>query len=361
MTENKTFVNQCFILADANLKIGTGHIMRTYILAQKLSKLNIEVTFLLANTSEKIKNWLTKQDQTFEEIKPQVRNNAQELIPFLTAIKKGKQLLLLDSDEPAFYKTNFQKTLRQFGIGIAMITLRNYPFNLDILHNQNPLSLKEQYEINSEAKKLLGLNFLIVKNEYISLYEKSKTKNNPSVKTLLLTFGGADSKRLTVRVIKVLNNLPKHNKFKINVIVGALNQDYELINSLTENTHHDYVVYYNTPEMPKLMFESDLSINSGGLTVWELAICNTINFLIPTSDREIMTSEYLKAENLIFQEGDYNQITDQSISKTVLTIVEHKKKADEMCRNFHKLVNPGGADLLIKEIDLWYNSTNSAF
>ncbi len=354
MTSKKKHVHQCFILADANSRIGTGHIMRTFILAKKLVKLNFDVVYLLSETSDTIKDWIQERGIKHFTLSPNVRNSAVDLIDFLTPLKIGRQLLLFDSDEPAFYKIDYQKKLRENGIGLTMITLRNHLFDLDILHNQNPLAFENNYKINGDAKQLLGLKYLIVKNQYQELYEASKTKKIKSIKTLLLTFGGADSKRLTTRVIEVLNQLPDSYCFNVNVIVGALNKDLEQIKQITKVTQHSYTIYHNTPEMPRLMFESDLSISSGGLTVWELAICKTINFLIPTSDREIMSSEYLKKEELIYQKGNCEEIRDREIAETLIKIVDNPKVAAEMCERFHHLVNPFGADLLVKEISDWF-------
>ena len=173
---------------------------------------------------------------------------------------------------------------------------------------------------------------------------------------MLLTFGGADSKGLTLRVLKILNGLPQNYQFSINVIVGALNKDIEEIKSNCASNRHDFRLYINTSEMPNLMYQSDLSINSGGLTVWELACCKTLNFVIPTSEREIKTAKKLKKDQLIFFEAAFDQMSDQKIESSIKLILNRNNDFSRMVDDFHSIVNPNGADNFILAIENWFQN-----
>jgi len=355
MTKIEEIKKYCGIIADANAEIGTGHIMRTLILARKLKAKNVLVEYIVSNTPSKFCDWIKEQGFSVIEVSREERDDPTYLIQFLGERVAYKKMLLFDSDHPRFYEKNYQNELKFSGIGLAMITFKHEPlFNIDILHNQNPLALTLPYQTSEVTKRLFGLENLIAKDEYQTLYRKSHSKEISEIKTILLTFGGADSKGLTLRMINSLIQLPSMFFFTINVVVGALNKDLAEITNLVASKRHDFRLYNNTPEMPQLMYESDLSINSGGLTVWELACCKTLNFVIPTSEREIKTAEKLKADQLIYFDSIFDEMTDERIQNKLLNILDNSDHYSEMIDTFHNKVNPNGADNFILAIENWF-------
>lgn len=347
---------QCYIIADANPRIGTGHIMRTAIIAAQLSQTGIQIAYIVAQTSEKMKLWMEAQGHRVLEVIDQTRDNAKELIAYLKELSSAPSMLLFDSDHMPFYDLDYQRTLRAANIGMTMITFHNQnPFYTNILHNQNPLALDANYITPMDTKKLLGLKHVILKAEFEALYTQCKHKNIQDYKSVLLTFGGADLHNLTFRIFKILNKNIQQT-LEIDIVIGALYQKDEELKKEIEKSHHVVNLWKNTPKMPELMSKADFAITAGGLTAWELACCKTVNLVIPTSDREIKTSKKLVANNWIYSASNVEEFSDAEIVKLIKEIRNNPRENRNMVDDFYNNINPQGAQLLVDAMIHWFEN-----
>jgi len=176
------------------------------ILAKRLKALGYTVHYLTGDTDLKICEWIELKGFIVQRLGDEIRDSAENTLNFIAEQSKGKSMLLFDSDRASFYKISYQTTLRTNKVGIAMIAFNEaIEFNVDILHNQNPISTSFPYMLQSETVKLCGLKNLIVRDEYRVLHQKSEVKNIEDIRTSLLTFGGSDADNLTLRLLEVFN------------------------------------------------------------------------------------------------------------------------------------------------------------
>ncbi len=344
--------NHCFIIADANQKIGTGHVMRCAILARLLQSKGIQVTYVVADTAPFMQQWIVEHGFGLQVLTHAQRDDTATLIQSLQVQSSEKHILLFDSDRNAFYAPAYQQTLRQAGWGLTMITFHNpEAFYVHILHNQNPLAFDTVYQTPLSTQKLLGLEYVILKPEYTRLYEQSSVKSVARLSTIMLTFGGSDQWDLTRRILGLLEQVTMDQPLNIIVVVGALYQHTSALDALAKSSRHQIEIFVNTPEMPNLMYRADMAITSGGLTVWELACCKTVNFVIPTSIREINTAKRLQSEDLIHFIGSLENISDEAIIKQIEQMLQSTAKHQEMVDRFYKKINPRGAQRVVEAME----------
>ncbi|MEL6639235.1 MAG: UDP-2,4-diacetamido-2,4,6-trideoxy-beta-L-altropyranose hydrolase, partial [Bacteroidota bacterium] len=293
MTDSSA-THRCLILADANPQIGTGHVMRCAILGRHLRERGIAVDYVVADTTAGMQAWIRREGFGLHVLSHTQRDDAEQLHRYLQQLGSQRSLLLFDSDREAFYRADYQRKLRDYGLGLLMITFHNAEaFYVHLLHNQNPLALDTVYHCPLATRQLLGLEYVILKPAYEALYEASRTKSTARISTILLTFGGSDQWNLTATVLGLLDRLASPVPLRIIAVVGALYRGLDALKKQVAASQHQAELYVQTEEMPRLMYEADLAITSGGLTVWELACCKTLNLVLPTSIREIRTAAKL--------------------------------------------------------------------
>ena len=307
-------VKKCYFRVDANNKIGTGHLVRTEILADELFNQNIEINFICKDLPGYYEKHLIKKNYKIYKI----NNNKSELEQILKIIINKHSILIVDSDKSEFYTKEFQTGIKEKDIKLMIITFyHNHHFYADIILNQNIMALSQKYSCEDYTIKLLGPKIVILKNEYRKIAKNlNKYKTNLPNRTVLLTFGGVDEPDRTSYVYKALLNC-KYQADKIIIILGAMYKNKEKIVELSKNSAIKTEIYQNTPKMPYLLAESDIVFNSGGLTVWEAGVFNNLIVIMGHSEREQLGGKYIGDNEYGIYLGTKDNYTIESLSKKI--------------------------------------------
>jgi spore coat polysaccharide biosynthesis predicted glycosyltransferase SpsG len=102
--------------------------------------------------------------------------------------------------------------------------------------------------------------------------------------------------------------------------------------------------------MPNLMYEADIAVTSGGLTIWELACLGVPNVVISTSERERIHTPLMEKRGGCIYLGHEDEVTEQSIRAAVSGLMANEKKRHEMSRTGLELVDGRGTERVIAEM-----------
>lgn len=348
---NNHLVN-VFFRVDANRQIGTGHLMRCQILAEKLQQIGMKCTFLLHKTPTFYEDQLKQKGFEVIYLSVLTMKYAEKLSYLIhNHSRYPRNLLLIDSDEQIYYTAEFQQKIRFTRIKLMMITFKHRdPFYADIVHNQNLLALEQKYDVAPYTQCLFGTEYVILKEVYKMMNLTSRKKINQSVRTVLINFGGADRSNLTYKALEAIyeSNIDFE---RILVVVGSL---YIAVNKLRElmrrYPNKNVSLHINTDRMPQFQLMADLAISSGGLTAWELACLKTPNFVIPTSARESKSAELMSRKKLVYYIGDGAEVTKEQIAEQLNFIVEDHAERTLMAYRFYEMVASDGCDKVAEAI-----------
>ena len=262
------------IRADANTRIGTGHIMRCIALAQAWQDQGGGVTFLSNCESEALRQHIIDEGFRFISIeKPHpdpydLEHTINTLRQLETRNSKLKTWLVLDGYH---FTPDYQKAVRENGYKLLVIDDMAHldHYHADILHNQNIHASSLHYSCDEDTVKLLGCEYVLLRREFLK-YKDWKREIPDKAKKILVTMGGSDPDNVTLKVIRALNSLNDPD-LEVKIIAGPANPN---IDSLEKELHLSPFVSYllhNVSNMPELMTWADLAVTSGGTTVWELA------------------------------------------------------------------------------------------
>jgi len=265
------------IRADADEKIGIGHIMRCIALAQAWRDKGGKVTFISICKNDSIIKRIKEEGFAFIPLQrscpdPADLNKVTNIIK--RNLKKHRNIwCVLDGYQ---FDTIYQRALRSAQVKLLVFDDYHHldTYHASIILNQNIGAEKIQYSCDFDTQKLLGLKYTLLRTEYFDLQKRAHDFTKP-VRNLLVTLGGSDSDNTTAKVIGALLN-PQFKDITVNIVVGPSNpnkmQIYNLVNNSLKNNGElfpNFVIHENA-NMPALISSADLSVSAGGSTCWEL-------------------------------------------------------------------------------------------
>lgn len=280
---------------DASVEIGYGHVMRCLTLADHLKNYKITIQFVcrkakgdcielirnkgfvvaeLPEIDEDIwsytnENWAIDADQTIQAINHQ---NINALIIDHYAIDEKWERKL-------YSWTNKMMVIDD---------IANRKHLCDILLDQNDyVKGAERYNllVPSNCKLLLGVNYCLLRNEFIKQRRNLKPKNS-NVNDVLVSFGGSDP---TDETTKVLQALLIFKDKQVHVVVGKGNMNSERIKNFCER-HSNYHYYYQINNIAEVMNKCDIAIGAGGSSTWERCSLGIPSLVVAAAQNQIELS-----------------------------------------------------------------------
>ena len=295
------------IRSDASIHIGSGHIMRCLVLAEKLKALGHYVSFASRPQHGDLINFI--QDKGFKVY--------QLIAP--TQWKKTEG----SDDYAAWLQVSWQEDAQSFIQNIAnvdLIIVDHYGINaewelavknhfscrifaIDDLVRQHQAELildqtlqraPEEYNIsNPDSLILTGCDFALL-NPSFATYRahalEKKTRLSQQI-NVLISMGGIDQPNATLKVLEVLSTMDK--KPHTSVLLSPRAPHYQSVKQFCAR-HQDWLIHIDfVDDMAKLMTNFDIAIGAPGTTSWERACLGIPSIIIPLADNQKTISEQL--------------------------------------------------------------------
>lgn len=247
------------IRADANKKIGTGHIMRCLSIAAELKKLGKEVLFVSAD--EAAAGILESRGQDFCVLSSAYDDMEAELPALLLLLAERKpELLLIDS---YFVTPRYLEQVRACVKTAYMDDLCAFSYPVDMVINYNIYADLLPYE--RQPLYLLGCTYAPLREEFrsVSYAVREKAEN------ILITTGGGDMYNLAGQIVRAALADARTAKLQYHVVSGAMNNNLADLREM-ERENPNVHVHCNVTNMAELMQECDIAVTAGGSTVYEL-------------------------------------------------------------------------------------------
>jgi len=309
-----------FIITEGGKDIGFGHITRCLSLYQAFEERGFkpkfiingdnDIEYLLKDINYQIFNWLDEKSKLFEMV-------------------KDADIAVIDSYLADISLYNKIANLVKISVYIDDNKRLDYPKGIVVNGNIHAETLN--YPKKDGKIYLLGTKYTHLRKEFWEVPEK-KIKDN--IESIMVTFGGSDTKNLTPKILKFLNE--KYSELKKNVIIGRAFQNIGEIKKYTDKDTN--LIYYPDAEkMKKIMLESDIAISAGGQTLYELARTGVPTIGVCIAGNQFKSTK--KWENSDFLEYAVWYKDDDILLKTnkllkKMEVVELRKFKSKLGRNF---------------------------
>ncbi|MCF8380984.1 MAG: hypothetical protein K9H49_15525 [Bacteroidales bacterium] len=332
-----------FFKAEANNKIGSGHLQRSLALASELANRGINASFIFADSE--VSQVKKVEDAGFfvHKLKKKDQFKAERYLTFLPK----NSLIVFDTDDERFYSGQLIDNLRLNLIKTACYSITDlHKISTDIFVNPNIISQNHQYKTESYTKKLLGTQYLIFRKEFRDQKPKRNSFRNSS--NLLLILGNADPNHLSLYFLDVLEKIGDIFS-KINLVVGLLNPDLEKIKSrLAEINNLTISMHIDAKNMIDLYSETDLAITAAGMAMWEMALFSIPQMVIASSEREKEYSKYLSELNYIVSLDSFSEIPEpDEMAGKLVTILNSDSLKKLKTEEFKNSIDPNGIKNII--------------
>lgn len=319
---------------DSSYKIGSGHLMRCLVLANSLSKAGHQISFICRNHEGDISKSLIKSkfklnlldnnnlepsyDNTNSWLGVSQEQDALQTINYL----KDSVCDWLIVDHYCIDKL-WQKRLRKYTNKILVIDdLANRAHDCDILVDSNYVKgYKTRYQdiLNKSCLELLGPNYCFIAEEFKN-HKLRSPKRTGEVKKVLIYFGGVDQFNLTRKCIEAFSTNKLEN-IKLEVVVGAMNKDYENLKSIASKKK-SIILHRSLPTLSKLMSSVDLSIGAGGVTTWERLFLGLPSIIIAIADNQIAGAEELSKNKFVSYLGFHSELSAKNLRDSICKKIE---------------------------------------
>ncbi len=311
---------------------GMGHISRSLVLAEYLQERGFDIAFIMKHLPgiNKIKEagFKVYEIDEADSEEEQIVKILKELYNVYLIIDK------LDVDG------NYVKKIKPYckkvvsvdnkGSGALYTDLNLYPL----------VKMPKEFSYNS----VCSLNLVLLKKEFFEYFNKEK-KINKEVKKILVTMGGTDPTRTTLKIVRALKEI---KDVDVSVIVGyGFNFKKEIEKIVAKNDR--FKILQDVRNMEKLLFDADIVITSGGVTVFEAAFVGTPQIVICHNQGELEHgfSEYGFALNL----GLTDTLDNNNIYKAIISLMENHGERIKMSKTGKSLFKEDSRELILNLIE----------
>lgn len=275
--------------ADSSFTIGTGHIMRDLVLAQKYAKKGHHITFATQDLKGNINHKIIDAGYGLEILKS---NDIKEL---KALIKKLDIDMIVIDHYGIDYK--FEKKLKNNNPDLKILSFDDTyeKHHCDILLNHNMSADKKKYKglVPKSCKLKCGSKYTLLRDEFVKEKKRLKRKKQLSNQkfSVFLAMGGADHSNINIDILKVLKKFK--NNVEVNIVTTTANQNLKELekyckNKLWVNLH------INSNSIAKLMSKSDFAIVTPSVTLNEIYFMEIPFIAIKTAKNQKDIYKYLK-------------------------------------------------------------------
>ena len=333
------------IRADANARIGTGHLMRCLALAQGWKARGGQATFITACESDGLRRRLS--DEGFQVI------TLERSHPDPTDWEITSQVLAAHPDswvvlDGYHLDPTYQRQIKQAGHRLLVIDdmahLSHY--YADVVLNQNINAEQLRYRCEPYTRLLLGTRYVLLRSEFLAWREWQR--EIPKVaRKVLVTLGGGDPDNQTLKVIRALQQVDVDGLEAV-VVVGASNPHFRGLQSAVRNSQFAIRLVQNVTSMSELMAWADIAVSAGGSTCWELAFMGLPTVVLVLAENQQGIAAGLGKAGVVLNLGWYTETSVTQIARTLLGLLEDRGSRRQMSQRGRELVDGLGSERVVK-------------
>lgn len=327
--------------SDANVFIGTGHVMRCLALAQAWQDVGGAALFAAGEMPEGLRSRLCAQrGLSFAPIEATPASAEDAVATIALAHEISADWVVVDGDR---FRSDFLEHLRYAGLQVLLIDDgqdRTTPF-ANLIVNPNFGASEAFYRAQgTRASVLAGPSYILLRREFQECGEKhSSGKGN----RVLITLGGSDPDDLTPRIAAALDSAG----LNLTVVAGAA---YSNSHALQGIRGHNLRVMVDAQNMAELMREADLAVIAAGGTLCELLAVGCVALSYARNTLQMRVVQALASEGAAINMGGTALFDAAALSLAVKRLTRSKSTREQMAARGRRLVDGRGAARVVEAL-----------
>lgn len=356
-----------YIRADANPKIGMGHIMRCLSIADAFVRIGKSVIFILAD--DQVLPLITKRGYETIVLHSDYKNMEAELPLWESQGIILADFIIVDSYyATAGYLKSLKTRMVKNGKLVYLDDLALFPYPVDILVNYNVFAKCSTYQslykfaMKGMPQLVLGCSFAPLRSMFRGVERK---KQPDEVRNILISTGGSDRLHLSISLVRTLLEKESGRERTYHFLIGTMNTDKDEIRVLVLG-HNNLNLHENVSDMRGLLEEMDLAVSAAGSTLYEICACGVPLITYTLADNQVPGAEAFHFLGLAMNIGDLREpstvgssavVSGKLASSSVQRIISavEEQSSDyvwrmEVGHKMQEMIDGFGADRMVKKI-----------
>ncbi|MFA7383725.1 MAG: UDP-2,4-diacetamido-2,4,6-trideoxy-beta-L-altropyranose hydrolase [Desulfurivibrionaceae bacterium] len=359
--------NLLVIRADADVTIGSGHVMRCLTLAEAMRESGALVVFVCRSRPGNLNDLIINRGFMLHELAeteganvsaaenglcneytswlgvPQ-KQDATETIAALA----GKEVDWLIVDHYGLDR-RWEEELRPHVRKIMVIDdLADRPHDCDILLDQNFFQKKGvRYEglVPPSCTLLLGPTYALLRPEFVQA-RKKRTLKNGEIHRVFVFCGGSDPDNVSGRVLAAMSS-PELHHLELDMVLGKGNPHLSEIEQQIAIRPHSRL-HVQVDNMAELMAQADLALGAGGCTTWERLCLGLPSLVITVAANQESFTRDLHREGFLTWLGGADTVDTNTIKKELLRVIRQNVSSKQSLRSMALV--PGDGTIEVSEL-----------
>ena len=250
---------------DANIAIGTGHVMRCLALAQAWQDEGGRAVFAMAETTPALQERLRSEGIEIVYVGPRAAEDSRRTIEI--ARELHAEWIVLDGYQFGY---DYQQAVKRSSRKLAFFDDNAHceKYVADLVINQNIHAHESMYARRlQETTLLLGPRYASLRREFWAY--RGWKRDASQCRRLLVTFGGSDPLNLTHFVLEILEQI-NNEDLSVIAVVGGSNPHLRALQKRADCSRFQLQLLKNPANLAEIMASADIAISAAGSTCWEM-------------------------------------------------------------------------------------------
>ncbi|MCC6906277.1 MAG: UDP-2,4-diacetamido-2,4,6-trideoxy-beta-L-altropyranose hydrolase [Anaerolineae bacterium] len=336
------------IHADANTRIGTGHVMRCLALAQGWQAQGGQVTFISHCPVEGLQRRICEMGAALRllpELYTPESDPGSLLALIAQASSSGGRWVVLDGYH---FDGRYQQAILDAGYRLLVIDdFASLPYyHASLVLNQNINADRLTYHHDPGATLLLGTDYVLLRPEFAA-WKGWEREIPPVARRLLVTLGGSDPDNAALLVLRALA-APALRNLESVIVVGASNPHVTELDQVITDLSLNARLAQDVSDMPALMAWADMAVAAGGTTCWELAFMGLPALVMILAENQVGVAEGLDKAGAARSMGWYHELDEARLAEMLGSVRGNAALRAGMSMTGRTLVDGAGVDRVIE-------------
>lgn len=332
------------VRADADARIGVGHVMRCLALAEEWHRQGGEVAFLSCRADAKLRRKYQASGATASEIRAPHPASA-DLVDTIAAIRRSRAVhgqvpwVALDGYH---FDTVYHRALRAAGCRLLVLDdCAHLPYyDADIILNHGVHAREFQYPCAPDTLLLLASRFALLRREF-QLQVRHPKPPAPAAQKILVTLGGSDPVNASAKVMQALARIEAAD-LTARILIGPANPHGKSLRKVAAASPYPMTLEASPRKLAPLMRWADLAVTAAGGTCWELAAMGVPMITLVVADNQRPIASALAAKGAAMNLGWHEEASIERIGEAVAELKNDPQRRTQMSANGRALVDGRG-------------------
>lgn len=327
-----------YIRADADERIGAGHVVRMIALGQAWAADGGTVRFV-SRCEDGLATWIAAEG--FELVR--LESVADCGLAQLLGMTGAGDWIVLDGYD---FGPDMQSELREAGRRVLLVDDINdrERYEADILLNQNVGADRFEYVVNPDGTLLLGPRHAMLREIFLQAGHVKEAVPERAT-NIMVMFGGFDTGGMAGRVLDALAFM-QESSLHVRVVAGSDGAHRDALQRQADQLAMPVDILDRVEDMQNLMCWADLAISSAGSTCWEMCFLGLPALLVALVDNQAHIADGLeKAGAATTFQPD---VTPEALAGLLADLCADRERRGEMARKGRALVDGRGASRIVR-------------